>query len=388
MTLATDQLNSRGLRISGSATRELANSAMGRENLIPLWFGEPDQSTPQFICDSAAKALKNGETFYTEGLGKPFLREAIATYQNNLYDCNMATDRIAVTLSGGNALNLAFQSILDDGDKMVTTLPSFPNLLAIPALQGADVQAVNIRPTEDGWKLDIDEFLDRAKGAKVVLLNSPNNPTGWTLNHDEQRYILDELRNRGTWIIADDVYSRLYYDGKAAPAFLEISQPEDRLIVVNSFSKAWAMTGWRIGWLTLPASLTPTVEKLMEYSAACVPAFTQHAALSAITKGEDFIETSNQRYLKSLEVVSKRLSEFPNIKFPRPNAAFYAYFQINGVTDNMAYARKILDETGVGLAPGIAFDPDAKDWFRLCFANSTDRINEAFDRMTPLLLSQ
>ena len=388
MKNAIDNLNSRGLRIDGSAIRGLANQAMGRDNLIPLWFGEPDQSTPQFICDAAAESLKNGETFYSEGLGIPDLRKTIADYQIDLYGANISSDRIAVSLSGSNALNLTFQSILDDGDKVVTALPTFPNLLAIPSLQNAQVDTIHMTPTDDGWSLDADRLLEKANDAKAVILNSPGNPTGWNLESDEQKYILEELRKRGTWLIADEVYSRIYYEGRAAPSFLEHADPEDRVIAVNSFSKSWAMTGWRMGWMTAPESLLLTVQKLMEYSVACVPVFTQRAGIAAIKDGEDFIATSLERYRRGLDVVTERFAEFDNIHFPRPKAAFYAYFQILGSKEGgMDLASRIVDETGVGLAPGVAFDPGASDWFRICFAQSEARLHEAFDRMAPLLRS-
>lgn len=386
MKNAIDNLNSRGLRIDGSAIRGLANRAMGRDNLIPLWFGEPDQSTPQFICDAAAASLKNGETFYSEGLGIPALRETIANYQSGLYNKQIKADRIAATLSGSNALNLTFQSILDDGDKVVTALPTFPNLLAIPSLQNADVSAIQMNPTDDGWSLDAELLLEKAKDAKVVILNSPGNPTGWTMTQDEQKFILSELRKQGTWLVADEVYSRIYYEGRAAPSFLQHADPEDRVISINSFSKSWAMTGWRMGWITAPESLLLTIQKLMEYSVACVPVFTQRAGIAAINEGENFIATSLERYRRGLNVVAERFAEFENIHFPRPKAAFYAYFQIIGSKEGgMDLANRVVDETGVGIAPGVAFDPDATDWFRICFAQSEDRLHETFDRMTPLL---
>ncbi len=382
---AIDGLESKGLRVRGSATRELANSAMGRENLIPLWFGEPDVPTPDFICEAAANSMRQGETFYAEGLGKPFLRSSIAGYQSGLYQNAIDMERVAVTLSGGNALNLAFQLLLNDGDRVVTTVPAFPNLLAIPSLQSAVVEAVNLDFGERGWTLDIQKFLDMAKGAKAVLLNSPGNPTGWTLNVDDQRKILEEFRKTGTWLIADEVYNRIYYKGDAAPSFLSLAEAEDRVIAVNSFSKAWAMTGWRIGWMTMPPSLLLTAEKLMEYSVACVPVFAQRAAQVAIEQGEDFISKSIKRYETGLDVVERRISAHSNISFKRPEAAFYAYFQLDGVVDTMAMAKRIIDETGVGLAPGTAFDPQDKNSFRLCFAQSEDRLHNAFDRLDPFL---
>ncbi|MEO0327822.1 MAG: pyridoxal phosphate-dependent aminotransferase [Pseudomonadota bacterium] len=372
-------LSSTGLGIPISRTRELANEVMGTPGVIPLWFGEPDLPTPQFICDAAQTSMKAGNTFYTEGLGKSYLREAIATYMTGLYDKPMAGDRIAVTVSGTNALNLAFQLLLEAGDKVVTTLPSFPTLLNVPKLQYAELETVSLRPTDNGWTLDLDLLLATLSDAKILLLNSPNNPTGWVLEHDDMQTILDTCRKTGTWIVSDEVYARIVYDGKAAPSFADIAEPEDRLLIVNSFSKAWAMTGWRLGWLTLPMELIPVCEKLMEFSMSCAPEFVQAGGARAIADGENFIAEQIDRYRQGRDISIARLSAMEQISCVPPQAAFYAHFQIEGVTDNIEFAKKLATEGGVGLAPGTTFDPAMEDWFRLCFAKDGDLLHQAFD---------
>lgn len=297
MTIEAKQgLESRAIQVPPSITRELANAAMSVEGLIPLWFGEPNIPTPKFICDEAARSLAAGETFYAEGLGRPYLRDAISSYMSALYGKSIGVDRIAVTVSGGNALNLAFQSVLEEGDTVVTLTPAFPNLLSIPKLQGARTITHALEVKDGKWSLDVEAFLETAKGAKVVLLNSPSNPTGFMLTKDEIARIMEVLRERGTWLISDEVYARTVYSGKAAPSFLEVSEPEDRLIVVNSFSKTWAMTGWRLGWLTLPPSLTPVVEKIAEFSIASAPPFSQRAAVVALEQGEEFVAQMAKNY--------------------------------------------------------------------------------------------
>ena len=230
---AVGQLCSQGIDIPASKLRKLANATMDIPGLIPLWFGEPDIPTPGFICDAANASMASGKTYYTEGLGKPFLRNAIANYMTRLYGHNIISDRIAVTTSGTNALNLAFQMLLKAGDTVCTTLPSFPTLLTVPGLQYADLETVSLTPSDNGWSLDIEALLQKAKHAKVLLLNSPNNPTGWMLDREEIRTVLEECRKTGTWIISDEVYARIVFDEKAAPSFAEYAEDEDRLIMLD-----------------------------------------------------------------------------------------------------------------------------------------------------------
>ncbi len=378
---ATKGLESRAVNVAGSVIRELANAAMHRPGLIPLWFGESDRPTPDFISDTAAESMRAGETFYSEGLGRPFLREAIARYSTDLYGVPISSERVAVTVSGLNALNLAFQCVLEQGDRVLAPLPIWPNVLSVPALQGAQVETIPLTVGPGGWSLDVDRFLERAKGAKAVVLNSPANPTGWMMSGPEQQRVLEALREGGTWLIADEVYARLCFTGRAAPSFLEVAEPEDRLIVINSFSKAWAMTGWRLGWLTLPPSLAPVVEKIAEFSVSCAPPFAQRAGVAALERGEPFVEDQVAGLRSALDLTAARLAGSDRIEFHRPDATFYAFFRIDGVRDSVAFARRLIDEANIGLAPGLAFDPHAVDWFRLCFAKSEPLLVEALERL-------
>lgn len=383
--LATDQLTSNALDVPPSSIRVLANNAMGIDGLIPLWFGEPNQPTPQFICDEAARAMRAGETFYTEGLGRPYLREAIARYSTELYNTPIGSERIAVTVSGGNALNLAFQALLKPGDKVLTITPAFPNLLRIPELQSAQVITHPLDIIDNRWSLDIEAFIARAAEAKVVLINSPSNPTGWTMSTAQQRQVLDELRRLDVWLIADEVYSRTTFDNTTAPSFTEVAEPEDKLIVVNSFSKSWAMTGWRLGWLTLPQSLVGTIEKIMEFSVACAPPFTQRAAVVALEQGEEFIRDSSKNYRLAKEKVQSTLRQYPAIECPDIDATFYAFFRLPEVKDATAFSQLLIEQAKVGLAPGDAFCAPSNGWFRLCFAQTPDILYEALNRLDTYL---
>jgi aspartate/methionine/tyrosine aminotransferase len=251
-------------QLPASKIREVANAAMGRSDVLAFWFGESDEPTPQFIRDAAARSIADGETFYSHNLGLAELREAIAGYVATMHPA-VGSDRIAVTSSGVNALMLAMQALVGAGDEVVAVVPVWPNLTAQPAILGAHVTRFSLRPSADGdWRLDV-EALQRAvtDRTRVLLVNSPNNPTGWTLTRAEQELLLAHCRSTGTWIVADEVYERVFFGaagtgvvpasgeaeaGSAAPSFLDIAGADDRLIVVHSFSKSFLMTGWRLGW--------------------------------------------------------------------------------------------------------------------------------------------
>lgn len=361
---------------------------MENEDLIPLWFGEPDVSTPEFIIEPAYEAMLAGKTTYNEGLGKSWLRSGIANYMSDLYGSNISDDRIAITVSGTNAVNLAFQLLMSPGDHVVTTTPAFPTLLTVPELQQAKLETIPLQPSPNGWALDIELLLEKASTAKILLLNSPNNPTGWTMSLDQMQAVLNAARKSGCWIISDEVYARIVFDGNAAPSFAEIAEPEDRVVIVNSFSKSWAMTGWRLGWLTLPNSLVPECEKLMEFSMSCAPEFVQAAGFEAIQNGEPFIASEIAKYREGRDIAMKRLSAMPGVTVIPPHAAFYAFFQIDGVENDTELAEEIAVKAKVGIAPGSAFDASLKNWFRVCFAKDAALLETAFDRIEEFLGSK
>src|SRR5512135_3754036 len=288
-----------------SQIREVANAGMGDPAILPFWFGEPDEVTPEFIRAAAVSALAAGETFYTMNFGIPELRDALAAYVSRLHPprtgATVTPGRIAVTASGMSALMLAVEALIGPGDRVVCVTPLWPNLTEIPKILGADVVRVALGFGERGWTLDLDRLLAAlTPDTRAVMLNSPNNPTGWTLRRDEQEAILAHCRRHGIWIVADDVYERLNYaDDRAtsiAPSFLDIAAAGDRLVSTNSFSKAWLMTGWRLGWIVAPDELMPDLGKLIEYNTSCSPVFVQRAGVVAITQGEPTVRHTVDRF--------------------------------------------------------------------------------------------
>jgi aspartate aminotransferase len=356
-------------------------------DVIGLWVGEGDLPTPAFICDAAAEALKRGDTFYTHKRGIPELRQALIDYHQRIYRIRIADDRIAVTSAGMNAMMLAMECLVGPGDNAVCVTPVWPNIFATIEIMGATVRQLPLDPTPMGWQLDLERlFAACDERTRVIYLASPGNPSGWVMPRAQQQALLDFARKRGLWIVADEVYARLVYDGAlAAPSFLELAEPDDALVVVNSFSKAWAMTGWRIGWMIMPARLTAVVDKLIEFNTSGAQPFLQRGCVAALQQGEPFVAEMVARYRSGRDLVLQRLGGMPRVHIVRPEAAFYTMFAVDGVTDSLAFAKRLVAETRVGLAPGSAFGPGGEGHLRLCFAASLDRLSQAMDRLEPAL---
>ena len=372
-----------------SKIREVADAGIGRADLIPLWFGEPDVPTPGFICEAASRALEAGDTYYQPNAGIPELRATLADYMNRLYGTRLGPQNVIVSASAMNALMLVMQALVDQGDVVVTTTPAWPNLPAVPQILSGRIRSVPLSPGNAGWRLDLERLFDACDArARVIFLNSPNNPTGWTMAAEEQQAVLAFARERGIWIVSDEVYARIVYDRPAAPSFLEQAAPDDRVIVVNSFSKSWAMTGWRLGWITAPAALGPTFEMLTEYNIAGPAGFIQRVGVVAVRDGEPFVHEIVRRYGAARELVTARIGAIPGLSLAPPAAAFYAFFRVDGMTDSLAFAKELLAATGVGLAPGAAFGEGGEGHLRLCFAATLATLERALDRLADFIASR
>ena len=374
--------------LPGSKIREVANAGIGRDDVLAFWFGESDEVTPEFIRDAAARSLRDGETFYAHNLGLPELRAAIATYVSALHR-PLGPERIAVTSSGVNALMLAMQTLVGAGEEVVAVVPVWPNQTAQPEILGAHVTRVPLRPVAGAWQLDLDELLAAVSSeTRVLLVNAPNNPTGWTLTRAEQEAILAHCRRTGTWIVSDEVYERIYFEGDRAlaPGFLDVASPDDRLIVIHSFSKSFLMTGWRLGWMVLPAAITESVGKLIEFNTSCAPVFVQRAGLAALASADDFVPRLVQRLKDCRDTLLPLLTALPSVTVAPPAGGLYAFLQVEGHADSLALAKRLVVEAGLGLAPGVAFGPEAEGWLRWCFASrDTARLVDGVDRLARFL---
>jgi aspartate/methionine/tyrosine aminotransferase len=291
-------------------------------------------------------------------------------------------DNIAVTNSGMSALMLTTQALVGPGDRVVVVTPVWPNLVEIPKILGAQVETFPLTFSTQGWTLDLERLLVALTPAtRAVYLNSPNNPTGWTITRDQQIAILTHCRRHGIWILADDAYERLYYANDVAPSFLDIGNDKDRLVSTNTFSKSWLMTGWRLGWIVAPQELMANFGTLIEYNTSCAPGFVQRAGIAAIEQGDPVIARTQQRFRQARDFLCAQLRDIPGVEVSVPSGAMYAFFRMPRVTDSLAFCKGLVADTGLGLAPGIAFGPEGEGFVRWCFASSEERLAQGIDRL-------
>ncbi|MBS0406537.1 MAG: pyridoxal phosphate-dependent aminotransferase [Proteobacteria bacterium] len=384
------------LNLEESKIREVANAGIGRADVLPFWFGESDEVTPEPVRAAAIAALQAGETFYSHNLGLPELRQALADYTSRLHaPAAIGPERIAVTSGGVNALMLAMQMLIDAGDEVLAVTPVWPNLTAQPLILGARLRCLALKPQADGaWTLDLPALLAAiTPTTRLLVINSPNNPTGWTLSKAEQQAIVARCRETGTWILADEVYERLYYRGDttngAAPSFLDVSGPNDRLVVVQSFSKAFLMTGWRLGYLVMPAKMTQPLGKLIEFNTSCAPVFVQRAAAVALAQTDTITPRIVAHLRQCRDTLVPLLQALPGVTTSAAPGGMYAFLRVNGFDDSLQLAKRLVLEAGVGLAPGAAFAPEAEGWLRWCFASKDlTRLEQGVQRLRDWLAAQ
>jgi aspartate/methionine/tyrosine aminotransferase len=355
-------------------------------DVIGLWVGEGDQPTPAFICEAAAASLRAGETFYTYKRGIPELRQALAAYYKRLHGVAIADERIAITSAGMNAMMLVMETIVAPDDNVVVVTPVWPNIFATVEIMSGEVRQFALDSTPTGWRLDLERLLAACdQRTRAIYVASPGNPTGWVMPAEQQAALLAFCRSRGIWLVADEVYARLIYDRPVAPSFIEHAAPDDPLFVVNSFSKTWAMTGWRVGWLIMPTGLAPIFDKLLEYNTSGGQAFLQRGCVAAIEQGEPYVAETVARYRAARDLVVQRLAAMRRVTVTRPEAAFYVMLHVDGMGNALDFAKRLVTEARVGLAPGSAFGAGGEGFLRLCYASSLPRLSQAMDRLETML---
>jgi aspartate/methionine/tyrosine aminotransferase len=410
--------------LRASQIREVANAGLEVDGLLPFWFGESNRITPPFIREAAAEALARGATFYTHNLGIAPLRHALADYVSRLHG-HTSPDHVVVTSAGVNALMLAAQLVVGAGDRVVAVTPLWPNLVEIPKILGARVETVALDYGAAGWTLDLDRLLAAlTPDTRMVFVNSPNNPTGWVMTRAQQRALLSHCRRHGIWIVADEVYERLYFDAddalgtaaadcvdgrgggavdaggdgsaaeergadgsahRGAPSFLDLASRDERVICVNSFSKAWLMTGWRLGWMVLPRELTGDLGKLIEYNTSCAPSFVQEAGVVAVRDGECFTRQLIGELREARDHLVRGLARLPGVDVKTPAGAMYVFFKIDGVTDSLAFCKQLVRDARLGLAPGSAFGTEGQGFVRWCYAGDAALLDEGVARLSAFL---
>jgi aspartate/methionine/tyrosine aminotransferase len=384
MTSFLDTLNPNARRAPESGIVEIMTyaRASGLEGVIPLWAGEGDSPTPQFICDAAVGGLKAGQTFYTYQRGIPELRQAIADYYGRHFDKALSSDHVYVVGSGMQAIKLSIEAVVGPGDEAVFLTPAWPNFAGALEVSGGKAVPVELRFGDGRWNLDIDALAAAiTPKTKALFINSPSNPTGWTATHDDLRAVLALARTHGLWIIADEIYALYHFPGGRAPSFLDVKDEDDRILFVNSFSKNWLMTGWRVGWIVAPPEIGQVIENLVQYSTSGVAEFMQRGAIAALEQGDDLIRANIEKARTSRDILCDTLIATNRVETLKPDGAIYAFLKIDGVKDARLTALDIVDKARVGMAPGTAFGPGGHQFIRACFLRDPAQIRTAAERL-------
>jgi aspartate aminotransferase len=359
----------------------------GNPDVVGMFAGESDVPTPGFICDATTKALADGRTFYTPNRGIQPMRDALIAYNKRLYGIDLPDDRITLTPSGMTAVMLVAQSMVRAGDNAVAVTPSWPNILRAMQICGAEPREVAMTAGDNGWSLDMDALFAACDArTKVIYVASPGNPTGWMIPREQAEQLLNFARGRGIAILSDEVYHRLVYEGPGSDrgvafSFLDIAHPTDPVFVVNSFSKAWAMTGWRLGWIIYPEGHKTSFEKLIQFNSSGVAEFLQHGAIAALRDGEDFVKFFADRCRGGRDLVNARLARMQRVRNIPNTGGFYAMFEVAGVTDTLTFCKRAVLEARIGMAPGIAFGRGSERFVRLCYARSNEQLTLAMGRL-------
>ena len=375
-------LAQRTLTLKPSQIREVAEAGMNIAGITPLWFGESAWPTPKLAVDAAINALQNADHFYQPNSGKATFRAAICRYQQSLLGYAFEPNRITVTASGMQGLALVAQALISNGDKVLAIEPTWPNVIEAFRISGAQVTTQNLEVNQGKWSLDLDRFLAAlTPDIKAVVINSPHNPTGWTMPEADMKAIFDHCQKLGIWIVADDVYARLYKHGNCAPSFLKWASDQDRVICINSFSKAWSMTGWRLGWICAPKALEQTLAMLSEFNIAGPAGFIQQAGATMLDKGGPEIALLTSRLNAGYAIAAQKLKAMQGVNFIEPDGAFYCFFKVDGMTDSLATAKNLLTTAKVGTAPGAAFGAAGEGYLRICYAQTPEILTQALDHL-------
>lgn len=378
------------LAVSRSRIRELADIAMSMEGVLRLYFGESNIPTPEYIKEAAIRALHDNYTFYTENAGLPSLRAAIAQKYADIHGVALDPLRhIVVTASGVQALHLAIRCVLDPGDEAIVLTPAWPNGSEIVTMSSARAVQIPHVLRDDRYEIDFDA-VESAIGprTRLLLYTSPSNPLGWVASLEDQDRLLAICRDHGLWLLADEVYERLYYAGPAAPSILRKCSREEPVIVVQSFSKSYCMTGWRLGWLVARPDFATKATQVNEFVVSHAPSMAQKAAETALRDGEEELRLMVERLRASRDFMCESLKSLPGVTIPRPDGAFYLFPRIEGVRDSFEFCRRLLLREKVGVAPGVAFGAGGEGSVRVCYAADRSVLEPALERISSFIRSR
>ncbi len=374
------------LEIKETPIMEIANFGRAYSNrtgkkIFAAWFGEGNQPTKEIIYREAINSLKNGQTFYTYQNGLPKIREALSNYMNSVFGLNLTPENNSLVTGGMLGIKIICDMLIEKNDEVVIVGPVWPNIRSSVILKQAKIKEVNLK-LKNKWQLDLTELFNSISNkTKMVFINSPSNPTGWMLNESEQEEITSFIRKRNCWLIADEVYHQIVFDRDVSPSFLQFAKPSDKLIVINSSSKSFNMTGWRVGWLSHPEFLGEHIAKLVQISTTGVPEFLQEGFFSALINYKSIVHGVKNDLKKSRDLVFERTKNWNKIHMPETNAAFYSFFKVKDMSNSVEYAKFLIEKTQVGLAPGVAFGKSGEGHLRLCFASDLNYLDNILNRL-------
>lgn len=382
------QVSSSALAVPHSRIREIADLAMSMSDVLRLYFGESTLPTPRFIQQAAIEAMAAGYTVYTENAGLPSLREALAAHYQRLHGVRLdPASELVVTASGVQALYMGIRGCLDPGDEAIVLTPAWQNQMSIARMSGASVAEVPLAFSGGCFQVDF-AALEAAVSPRTRLLvyTSPSNPLGWTATVEEQQRLLEFARRQDIWLLADEVYERLYYGAAGpAPSILRLARRDDPVIVVQSFSKSYCMTGWRVGWIVARRDFADRTTKLNEFVVSCAAGFSQRAAEAALAQGEPAIAEMLGFYRANRDLCLAALRGLPGVTVPEAAGAFYLFPRIEGIGDSLAFCKRLLREQHVGVAPGSAFGAGGESSIRICYAVGRDVLEPALERLARFL---
>jgi aspartate/methionine/tyrosine aminotransferase len=379
------------MRIPHSRIRELAEVAMGMDGVLKLYFGESNLPTPDYIKRAAQKAMADGFTFYTENAGLPSLRKALARYYAEMQAVELdPASEIVVTASGVQALNLGIRCTLDPGDEALVLTPAWPNGASNVAMSNGVAIEIPMPLAGDRYTVDFDAMEAAVTPrTRLLIYTSPSNPLGWVATVEQQQKLLDFARRHKLWLMADEVYERLNFTGAKpttpAPSILKLATRDDAVIVVQSFSKTYCMTGWRLGWIVTRRDLAARATQLNEFVVSHAPSFTQKAAETALLWGEDTLCQMLVKLKENRDFCLAALQKMPGVTVPKPDGAFYLFPKVKGAEDSFDFCKRVLLETKVGLAPGVAFGAGGEGSIRICYAAERPILQEAMARLALFL---
>jgi aspartate/methionine/tyrosine aminotransferase len=378
------------LNVAESPMVQIATIAESMPGSLKLCYGESDMPTPAFICRAADEAMRAGHTFYTHTAGYRELREAIASKIAELHQVRYDVPEIMATVGGTMAIYAAIRALVGRGDNAVIVSPAYAIFSNAVIMSGGEPRPAPLARRGDRFVLDLDRIREAIDAyTRLIVVNSPSNPTGWVITEDEQRALAEIAERHDVVILADEVYERLVYDGRAtAPSFARVVTNRDRLIVINSFSKTYNMTGWRLGWAQTSARTITAMYKAAEFMTSNPAAMVQQAGIAALRDGEPYVAELREHYRQRRDQVTATLSNLPGVSLPDPQGAFYAFPKFDDSTDSAAFTAALLRDTGLALAPGVGFGRDGEGYIRVCFASTEATISDALARLKKYVMSR